>query len=207
MPVIILGGIYGGVMTTTEAAGVAVVYAIPVGFAIYKGLNKQTYLRTAIDGATTVGSIMLLIMLCMCLGQMFILVGAPQRITEAILSISDNKIVILLLINLIFIIMGMLVTDLVSILLIVPLILPLVTQIGVHPIQFGAIAITNLAMGTVTPPYATVFYLGLRMGKAKINEGLKPLLVLIFLGYLPILMLTTFVPGISLALPTMLGLM
>ena len=207
MPIIILGGIYGGIMTTTEAAGVAVIYAIPVGFCIYKGLNKSSYCDAAISGATTVGSIMLLIMLCMCLGQMFIMVGAPQKITKAILSISDNKAIILLLINLIFIVMGMLVTDLVSILLIVPLLLPLVTQIGVHPVQFGAIAITNLAMGTVTPPYATVFYLGLRIGKAKIDEGLKPLLILIIFGYLPILLLTTYIPALSLALPRMMGLL
>ena len=138
---------------------------------------------------------------------MFIMVGAPQEITKAILSISSNKTIILLLINLIFIIMGMLVTDLVSILLIVPLLLPLVTQIGVHPVQFGAIAITNLAMGTVTPPYATVFYLGLRIGKAKIDEGLKPLLILIIFGYLPILLLTTYIPELSLALPRMMGLL
>jgi len=207
MPVIILGGIYGGIMTTTEAAGVAVIYAIPVGFFVYKGLSSSSYFKSAIASATTVGSIMLLIMLCLILGQMFTMIGAPQQVAKAVLSFSSNKTVILLLINLIFIVMGMLVTDLVSILLVVPLLLPLVIQLGIDPVHFGAITITNLAMGTVTPPYATVFYLGLRFGGAKLEEGLRPLLMLIILGYLPVLILTTYLPELSLALPRMMGLL
>jgi C4-dicarboxylate transporter DctM subunit len=207
MPVIILGGIYGGIMTTTEAAGVAVVYTIPVGYFIYKGLNNKTYFKAAVSSATTVGSIMFLILLCTCLGQMYIIIGAPQAIAKAVLSISSNKYVILLLINALFIVLGMLVTDIVSILLVIPLLLPLTAQIGLDPVQFGAIAVTNLAMGTITPPYAAVFYMGLRIGGAKIDEGIKPLLMLILFGYLPVLLLTTYIPAVSLTLPRIMGLM
>lgn len=207
MPVIILGGIYGGIMTTTEAAGVAAVYAIPVGFFVYKGLSNRTYFKSAIESATTVGSIMLLIMLCMILGQMFTMMGIPQKVAETVLSFSSNKIIILLIINLLFVVLGMLVTDLVSIMLVVPLLLPLVTQLGIDPVHFGAITITNLAMGTVTPPYATVFYLGLRFGGARLEEGLKPLLIMIVFAYLPVLILTTYIPELSLALPRMMGLL
>ncbi|MDL2264265.1 TRAP transporter large permease [Synergistaceae bacterium OttesenSCG-928-I11] len=207
MPVIILGGIYGGIMTTTEAAGVAVIYSLPIGFWVYRGLTRKTFAKSAINSAATVGSIMLLILLCTCLGQMFIMLGVPQKITVAILNFSSNKYVILLLVNMLFIVLGMLVTDLVSILLVVPLILPLMIEIGIDPVHFGAFAITNLSMGAVTPPYATVFYLGLRIGKTTIDEAIKPLLILILFAYLPVLLLTTFIPEISLALPRLLGLM
>lgn len=207
MPTIILGGIYGGIMTTTEAAGVAVIYAIPVGFLIYGGLTKSSFAKAAVSSASTVGSIMLLILFCTCLGQMFIMQGVPQKITAAILSFSDNKYMILLLVNILFLILGMLVTDLVSILLVVPLILPLMMQIGIDPVHFGAIAITNLSMGAVTPPYATVFYLGLRMGNVTIDEAIKPLLLMIVFAYLPVLLLTTYFPVFALGLPKLLGLM
>ena len=207
MPTIILGGIYGGIMTTTEAAGVAVIYAIPVGFLIYGGLTRQSFAKSAINSATTVGSIMLLILFCICLGQMFTMQGVPQKIAATILGISDNKYVILLLVNVLFIILGMLVSDLVSILLVVPLILPLMVQIGIDPVHFGAIAITNLAMGAVTPPYATVFYLGLRMGNTTIDEAIKPLVQMLVLAYLPVLLLTTYFPVFSIGLPKFLGLL
>jgi len=206
MPTIILGGIYGGIMTTTEAAGVAVIYAIPVGFMVYRGLNKKSFAESAINSATTVGSIMLMILLCICLGQMFTMLGVPQKIASGILSVSDNKYIILLLVNILFLILGMLVSDLVSILLVVPLILPLMLQLGIHPVHFGALAITNLSMGAVTPPYAAVFYLGLRMGNTPINEGIKPLVQMLVFAYLPVLLLTTYFPVFSMWLPNILGL-
>ncbi len=206
MPVIILGGIYGGIMTATEASAVAAVYSIMVGFLVYKGLNKNNFFRCAWDGATTVGSIMVMIMICVSLGQTFVMIGLPQKIAEGILSISNNRIVILIFINIIFIIMGMLVSDMVSLLMVVPLLFPLTKAIGLDPIQFGAIVGVNLAMGVVTPPYASVLYLGIRLGKSTFEDTIKPLMILLFCGYLPVLTLTTFVPNLSLALPRLLGL-
>lgn len=206
MPVIILGGIYGGITTATEASAVAVVYSILVGFCVYKGLNKMNFFHCAYDGATTVGSIMLMIMICVSLGQTFVMIGLPQAIAEGILSISDNKIIILLFINIIFIIMGMLVSDMVSLLMVVPLLFPLTKAIGLDPVHFGAIVGVNLAMGVVTPPYASVLYLGIRLGKSTFEDTIKPLMILLLLGYLPVLILTTYVPGLSLVLPKLLGL-
>lgn len=206
MPIIILGGIYGGIMTPTEASAVAVLYGIFVGFYIYKGLTKHSFKSAALESSTGVSSMMLMILVCLSLGQTWILIGAPQIITEAILSLTTNKYLILLLINCIYIVMGMLVTDLVSMLLTLPLLLPLVMQLGIHPVHFGAIVGVNLAMGVVTPPYASLLYLGIRICKADFAGVLKVVVVLLFLAYIPVLALTTYWPALSLWLPRLLGL-
>lgn len=206
MPVIILGGIYGGIMTPTEAAAVAVGYSMLVGFVIYKGLHTTSFYGAACTSATTVGSIMLMIMICISLGQTYVMVGVPQAITEAMLSISENKYVILILVNVLFLIMGMLVSDMVTTLLVVPLIFPLVTAIGVHPVHFAAIVGVNLAAGVVTPPYASVLYLGIRLGNATFQDTIRPLMVFLLAGYIPVLILTTFIPQLSLFLPGVFGL-
>lgn len=206
MPIIILGGIYGGMMTPTEASAVAVLYGVFVGFFVYKGLTKESFKSSALESSTGVSSMMLMIMICLSLGQTWILIGAPQAITEAILSVTTNKYLILLLINVIYIIMGMLVTDLVSMLLTLPLLLPLMAQIGIHPVHFGAIVGVNLAMGVVTPPYASLLYLGIRICKADFAGVLRVVLVLLVFAYLPVLLLTTYWPPLSLGLPKLLGL-
>lgn len=206
MPAIILGGIYGGIMTPTEAAAVAVVYSILIGFAVYRGLNGKTFFTSAYTSATTVGSIMMMIMICISLGQTYVMVGVPQAITEGILALSNNKYVILLFVNIIFLIMGMLVSDMVTVLLVVPLLFPLMTAIGVHPVHFGAIVGVNLATGVVTPPYASVLYLGIRLGKTTFEATIKPLMIFLLLGYVPVLILTTYIPQLSMFLPKLLGL-
>lgn len=206
MPTIILGGIYGGIMTPTESAAVAVIYSIFIGFIVYKGLTLSTFFNAAHSSATTVASIMLMIMICIALGQTYVMVGVPEAITNSILSLTDNRNVILLLINIIFFIMGMLVSDMVTTLLVVPLLFPLVLSIGIHPVHFAAIVGVNLATGVVTPPYASVLYLGIRLGKTTFEETIKPLMIFLFVGYIPVLVLTTYVPQLALFLPGLLGL-
>lgn len=206
MPIIILGGIYGGIMTPTEAAAVGVLYGVFVGFFVYKGLTKKTFRSAALESATGVSSMMLMILVCLSLGQTWILIGAPQLITQSILSVTTNKYIILFLINIIYVIMGMLVTDLVSMLLTLPLLLPLMAQLGVHPVHFGAIVGVNLAMGVVTPPYASLLYLGIRICKADFAGVLKVVMVLLCFAYIPVLILTTYWPPLSMAIPRLLGL-
>lgn len=206
MPAIILGGIYGGIMTPTESAAVAVLYSILIGFVVYKGLTKSTFFNAAYTSATTVASIMLMIMICIALGQTYVMVGVPQVITESILAISDNRNIILLFINVIFFVMGMLVSDMVTTLLVIPLLFPLVTSMGVHPVHFAAIVGVNLATGVVTPPYASVLYLGIRLGETTFEDTIKPLMIFLTFGYIPVLILTTYVPQLSLFLPGLLGL-
>ena len=205
MPVIILGGIYGGIMTPTEAAAVAVIYAVPVGFLIYKGLNLSTFLGAGKEAATSVGAIMLMILFSMILSQMFVLESVPQALVEAIFSITENKVILLILINILLFLVGMVVNDVTAIILIAPLLLPLMQAIGVSPIQFAAIMGVNTAMGGVTPPYASILYLGARIGKVPVTQVIRPAMTLILLGYLPVVFLTSFWPDLSLWLPRFFG--
>lgn len=207
MPTIILGGIYGGVLTVTEAAAVAVLYAFPVGFFIYKGLNRKVFIQTTFESATNVGTIMVMIMMSLIVGQSFTMMELPQAIAQAILALSDNTYVILILINLLLIFLGMLVSDVSGVILVVPLMLPLVKELGMSTVQFGAIVGVNLAMGGITPPYAAVLYLGMHVGKSGFWETVKPILVFIALGYFPVLIIINLFPEVAMFFPKLLGLM
>ena len=127
MPVLILGGIYSGAMTPTEAAAVAVIYALPVGFFVYRGLNLRNAFGCTKDSAVSVGSIMIMIFCSMMLSQTYVVLQIPQAIVESVFSITDNSFLILLLINLILLFVGMIVNDTTGIILVAPLLLPLAT--------------------------------------------------------------------------------
>jgi len=205
MPVIILGGIYGGVMTPTEAAAVAVIYAVPVGFLIYKGLKLENFLSAGKEAATAVGAIMMMILFSMILSQMFVYESIPQQLVQGIFSITEDKVLLLIMINILLFLVGMVVNDVTAIILIAPLLLPLMNAIGVSPIQFAAIMGVNTAMGGVTPPYASILYLGARIGKVKVTKVIPPAMKLILFGYVPVVFLTSLWPDLSLFLPRFFG--
>src|SRR6056297_3430795 len=205
MPVIILGGIYGGVMTPTEAAAVAVIYAVPVGFLIYKGLKWSNFLSAGREAATAVGAIMMMILFSMILSQMFVYESIPQQLVEGIFSITENKVLLLIMINILLFLVGMVVNDVTAIILIAPLLLPLMNAIGVSPVQFAAIMGVNTAMGGVTPPYASILYLGARIGQVKVTKVIPPAMKLILFGYVPVVFLTSLWPDLSLFLPRLFG--
>ena len=205
MPVIILGGIYGGIMTPTEAAAVAVIYAVPVGFLIYRGLTFSNLLEGGREAATAVGTIMLMILFSMILSQIFVLEGIPQALVESVFEFTDNKLLLLILINLLLFLVGMVVNDVTAIILIAPLLLPLMKAIGVDPIHFAAIMGVNTAMGGVTPPYASILYLGARIGNVKVTKVIRPAMILILFGYVPVVFLTAFVPEVALFIPRAFG--
>jgi len=205
MPFIILGGIYGGIMTPTEAAAVAVIYSIPVGFFVYKGLTLKNFYEIAWNSATSVGAILIMILFCLMLSQTYVMLRVPQALVQVIFDITQNKVVLLVMINILLFFVGMIVNDITGVILIAPLLLPLVQAIGIHPIQFAAIMGVNLAMGGVTPPYASILYLGMRIGKVEFMEIVKPAMILLLLGYVPVVFLTSFWPDLSLFLPRLLG--
>jgi tripartite ATP-independent transporter DctM subunit len=207
MPVIILGGIYGGIMTPTEAAAVAVVYSLPLGFWVYKGLTLENFFRVTKDSASAVGSILLMIFCSLMLSQTYVMLRVPQEIVNALFGVTESKVLLLILINLSLFFLGMIVNDITGVILVAPLLLPLVMAIGVHPVQFAAIIGVNLAMGGVTPPYASILYLGMRIGKVEFVEILKPAMTFILLGYVPVVFLVSFFPELSLYLPRVLGLL
>ncbi len=205
MPLIILGGIYGGIMTPTEAAAVAVIYAIPVGFLIYRGLTVETFLTAAKSSATAVGAIMVMIVFSLMLSQIFVMEDVPQALVEGVFTITQNKVLLLILINFLLFFVGMIVNDVTAIILIAPLLLPLMEAIGVSPVQFAAIMGVNTAMGGVTPPYASILYLGMRIGKVEFSEVIKPAMILIIFGYVPVVFLTSLWPSLSLFFPGLFG--
>tara|TARA_B100000029_G_scaffold73671_1_gene65452 strand:- start:26 stop:1318 length:1293 start_codon:yes stop_codon:yes gene_type:complete len=201
MPLFILGGIYGGVMTPTEAAGVAVIYAIPVGFFVYKGLNKTNFWAAIKEAGITIGVVMVMVFMVLIVSRFLIFEDIPGLAKTLVFSISDNPIVILLMVNLVMILIGMLMDDISGLLLSAPLLLPIVTSVGMDPIHFAAVLGVNLGMANITPPTAPLLYLGSRVTGVSVNEMMKPTLIMIFFAWLPTLMLTTFVPATALWLP------
>jgi len=201
MPVIVLGGIYGGVMTPTEAAAVAVLYSIPVGFMVYKGLNRGNFFKVIIETATTTGVVMLMMYCIMMLSRIYIQEHLPSLIMGFLTSMSTNRYVILLMLNIFMIIIGMIMDDVSAMLLCTPILLPVVTQLGVHPIHFAAIIGTNLGMGNVTPPTAPTLYFGGRMANTPVSAMMKPAMIFIIFAWLPTLLAVTYFPELALWLP------
>ena len=206
MPVIILGSIYGGILTCTEAAALSVVYAIPVGFFYYKKLDRHTFKDALIQAGRTAGVIMAMLFAVQILSRLYISQNLPDMILTFLTSISSNKYVILLMINVFMIIIGMLMDDCSATILVTPILLPVVTSLGVSPIHFAAILGVNIGMGNVTPPTAPLLYLAGRISKAEVKDMLKPTLILIAFAWLPTLLITTMVPGFAMFLPSLFGL-
>ncbi|MCF6409108.1 TRAP transporter large permease [Pseudalkalibacillus salsuginis] len=204
MPFIVLGSIYGGIMTPTEAAAIAVIYAIPVGFWIYKELKSKGLFEALAEAATTTGVLMVMLFAIMILSRIIIMENVPDTLMELLFKITENQLLLMLLINLFLIFIGMLMDDVSAVLLSTPLLLPIVVNLGVDPIHFAAIIGVNLGVGLLTPPTAPLLYLGGRMSKAPIKELLGPTMVMILFAWVPTLLITTFVPEVALFLPKLL---
>ena len=204
MPFIILGGIYGGILTATEAAAISVIYAVPVGMWIYKGLKGKGLLEALTESACTTGVIMVMFFMVMIFSKLLTMLNVPTAIANGLLSLTNNKYLILLMINIFMIIIGMLMDDTSGILLCTPILIPIVTGIGVHPVHFAAILGVNLGMGNITPPTAPMLYLSGRVCGAKINKMLSPIMTFIIFAWIPTLIITTYVPAVATFLPKMI---
>ncbi len=204
MPIIVLGGIYGGIMTPTEAAGIAVLYSIPVGMFVYKGLNMESLKRSLVETGTTTGVVMVMFFMVMIFSRILILENIPKMMMELLTSISSNKIILLLIINLFMIIIGMLMDDVSGILLCSSILMPIIAKIGVNPVHFAAILGVNLGMGLITPPTAPLLYFSARICKANLSEMLWPTMMYILFAWIPTLLITTYIPEVSLFLPRLL---
>jgi len=204
MPVIILGGIYGGIMTPTESAAVSVIYAIPVGFFIYKGLTFKSFNDALVKSGTTTGVLMVMFLIVMILSRLFVMENLPNKVINLFLSVSQDPRMILVMVNFFMVLIGMLMDDVSGTLLCTPLLVPLMVKIGVSPIQFAAILGVNLGMGNITPPTAPLLYLGGRLCNASIKEMLRPTILMILFAWIPTLILTTYIPSLSLFLPRLI---
>ncbi len=204
MPVLVLGGIYGGFVTPTEAAALSVLYVLPLGFLVYRGLTWRGVFQVLKESVITTGAIMLMLYCIMILSRIYIMEDLPGLILETLSSISESPIVIMLMINVFMIIIGMLMDDVSAVLLVTPLLVPVVADLGVSPVHFAAIVGVNIGMGNITPPTAPLLYLSVQLNGATVGEALAPTLKLICFAWLPTLLLTTYFPDLALWLPRLL---
>lgn len=206
MPLIILGGIYGGIFTPTEASAVACVYAWAVGALLYKKLPFKVFLKCLANTAVSVGS--MLIIVCSAAGMAWWISssGLGQAISDAVLSTFHNKYVVLLIINLFLFVLGCLIDPTSIILLTSSIIFTITNKLGIHPIAVGCFMIVNIALGMVTPPLAGTLYVSNQIaGEKTIGPMVKELIPYIILFFLLVLLIT-YIPGISLSLPKLLGM-
>lgn len=205
LPLIILGGIYGGIATPTESACVSVLYVIPVSMFIYKSLTLKSLGRALVSAATTTGVLIIMLFFVMINTRIMTMEQIPQEMSSWILEISTNRFVILLMINIFLLVIGMIMDDISGTILAASLLFPVMESIGVHPLHFAAILGVNLGLGNVTPPTAPILYLAGRIGKSPIEAYLKPGLILMFGGLLPVVIATTYWADLSLFLPRLFG--
>ena len=202
--VIVIGGIVAGFFTATEASAVAVLYALVLAM-LYKEVTWKDLPTIILNSVKTTGLVMLLVATCMGLSWIMAYENIPQNVSAGLLNISDNPIVILLLINMILLFVGVFMDMTPAVLIFTPIFLPIVqNQLGLSPIHFGIIMVLNLSVGLCTPPVGSVLFIGCSVSKVRIETVIKPLLPM-FLAMIGILLLVTYIPKLSLWLPEFFG--
>lgn len=204
--VIIIGGILSGKFTATEASGVAVVYAFILSVFIYRSIKLSDMKQILVNAGVMTTIVMLIIGASSVLSFVLSFTGLPQAISELMLGISSNKIVILLMINVILLIVGTFMDMAPALLIFTPIFLPVIRSIGMDPIHFGVMMVMNLSIGTITPPVGSVLFVGCSVANLKVEAVVKKLMPY-FVAIIIALLLVTFIPAISTWLPGVLGLM
>lgn len=204
MIVIVIGGIIGGVFTATEGAVVAVVYSLILSLVFYRSIGLRDLPQIFQSSAETTGIIIFLIGVSSIMSWVMAFTGLPAAISGAMLSISDNRYVILLIINVLLLLIGTFMDMTPACLIFTPIFLPICQQIGMHPVHFGIMMIFNLCIGTITPPVGTTLFVGVKVGNTRIEEVIRPILWY-FAAIFVVLMLVTYVPVLSMGLPSLLG--
>ncbi len=193
LPIIILGGIFGGIVTATEGAALAVVAALFVGGVIYRDLSWQRLRKAIIEGTVQTASVMLLVAASALLGLYLTEAQLPQKIAQAMISLTSEKWAVLAILNVFFLIIGMFLHSAAAIILVVPIVMPAVTAVGIDPVHFGIIVTLNLAIGQQTPPVASVLMLTCSIAKESVWDVTRANLP--FIGVLlGTLLLITYVP-------------
>ena len=203
-PVIILGGIYGGIFTPTEAAAVSVIYSLIIGLFVHKELNFKQMLDVTKRACETTATILVVIGCATGFSKVLTLGRIPTTVATLLTTMTDSKVLILLLINLLLLLVGCFMETVCAIMILAPILFPVVTALGVDPVHFGIIMVTNLAIGFITPPLGVNLFVASRVGETTLDvviKGIVPFLVLM----IATLMLITYVPAISMFLPNLLG--
>ncbi len=203
-PVIVIGGILSGIFTATESAAVACLWAVLVTFGVYREVPLREFVGMLRRSMRTLSTVLFLIATAGAYGYLLTVMRLPEALTNAILSVSDNAIVVLLLCNLLLLVLGAVMDMAPLILITTPILLPVVTAVGMDPMQFGVMLMLNLAIGLITPPVGSVLFVGSALGGIRVEQAAKGVLPF-YLPLLVALLLITFVPQFSLVIPTMLG--
>ena len=201
---IVIGGIVSGIFTATEGAGVAVLYCLILSV-IYRNLTLKGFVKILLDSAKTSGIILFLISASSAMSFVMAYAGIPSAISNALMAISDNKYVIFLLMNIILMVVGMFMDITPAILIFTPIFLPIAQSLGMSDIQFGVMLIFNMCLGNITPPVGSVLFVGCGIGGVSI-EKVTPKLIPYFAVLFALLLLVTYVPALSLGIPSLMGL-
>ncbi|MGH1360767.1 MAG: TRAP transporter large permease [Burkholderiaceae bacterium] len=201
--VIIVGGVLSGVFTVTESGAFGTIYALILIALVYRSLSFRDFVTAVTTSIRTTAMVMVLIGCASLFAYLLALYRVPEQITALTLSISDNPIVILLLLNVALLVLGMIMDMAALILICTPIFLPVATSIGMDPIQFGIMLLMNLGLGLCTPPVGTCLFVGCAIGKIPIEQAVKSIWPF-YLAMFFALMLVTFIPQVSLGLPALL---
>ena len=193
LPIIILGGIFGGVVTATEGAALAVVAALFVGLVIYRELNLKELRKAVLEGGIQTAVVMLLVATSSLLGTYLTEVQAPQALARATSEFTKDPMVVLMLLNLLFLLLGMFLHSAAAIILVVPVVMPLVKAVGIDPVHFGLIVTINLGIGQQTPPVASVLMVACSIAKESVWAVTRVNIYFIAV-LLAVLLLVTYVP-------------
>ena len=204
VPVIVLGGIYGGIMTPTEAAAVAAFYGLIVGVFLYREMDFKTVCSSCVASCETSSIIIVLMAMATLFGNIMTIEDVPGTIARWMLSITESKIIILLLINVLLLIVGVFMEALAAIVILTPILLPVVEALGMSPVTFGIMLTMNLAIGFCTPPYGIDLFVASAISKEPMSRMIKPTLRFI-LSLLVVLMLVTFVEPVTMGVLHLMG--
>lgn len=202
--IIVIGGILAGVFTATEGSAVAVAYATGLSL-FYGSIKLKDIPKIVLDSAKVTGTITFMIGLSSIMSWAMAFTGIPDLVAEAVLGVTDNRIIIFLLINVILLIVGTFMDPTPAILIFTPIFLPICTSLGMSAVQFGIVLCMNLSVGTITPPVGTILFTGCKIGNVTIESIMKHLLPYFFMIILALL-LVTYIPALSLFLPRLMGL-
>lgn len=203
--VVVIGGIVAGIFTATEASAIAVLYTLVLGF-VYKEIKTKDLPQILLESCGTTAIVMLLIGASMSMSWVMSYENIPQSISSVLLTISDNPIIILLIINLILLFVGIFMDMTPAVLIFTPIFLPIIIELGMDPIQFGIIMVLNLSIGLCTPPVGSVLFVGVGVANTTIEKVVKPLLPL-FLAMIVSLFIVTYFSELSLWLPRLFDLL
>jgi tripartite ATP-independent transporter DctM subunit len=201
--VIVVGGVISGIFTATESAAFACIYAFVISFFVYKELTVKKMNLVLMNSLKTLAMVLGLLTASNAFGWLMAYLRVPMMVTNALLTVSDNRVIILLLINLLLLVLGCIMDMAPLIMITTPILLPVITNLGMDPIHFGVMMILNLAIGLCTPPVGAALFVGCSVGKIRIEEVSKSMLPF-YLIMVAVLMLVTFIPQIVLFIPNLL---